>query len=148
MVVVGISVVAAMLLPHAAAAADLESVAWLAGRWELRSEGRHVEEVWLPPAGGLLLGMSREVREGKKTLFENLRIEERADGVFYVASPQGGPTTDFRLVKSEARRAIFENPTHDFPQRIEYWMDGEQLAAKISSLDETSASEWRYQRTP
>jgi hypothetical protein len=140
------TLLAVFALPRSAVCGQLDSVAFIAGHWERQGKDGRVDEIWLPSAGGFLLGMSREVREGKKTLFEYLRIEERPDGVFYVASPQGGPPTDFRLVKSEGSHAVFENPTHDFPQRIEYWMDGQGLAAKISSLDEKSATEWRYQR--
>lgn len=140
------SAVASPLAPPASAGVD--GLAWMAGHWETRGEARHVEEVWLAPEGGMLLGMSRTVREGKAVAFEFLRIEERGAEVFYVASPQGAPPTDFRLVTAEGTRAVFENPAHDFPQRIEYRLDGKELVARISALDEAAArtSEWRWTR--
>ncbi len=140
------SAVASPLAPPASAGVD--GLAWMTGHWEMRGEARHVEEVWLAPEGGVLLGMGRTVRDGKAVAFEFLRIEERGGEVFYVASPQGAPPTDFRLVTAEGTRAVFENPAHDFPQRIEYRLDGKELVARISALDETAAraSEWRWTR--
>lgn len=128
--------------------AGVDDLAWMAGHWEMRGESRHVEEVWLAPEGRMLLGMGRTVRDGRAAAFEFLRIEARADGVFYVASPGGAPPTDFRLVTSEGTRAVFENPAHDFPQRIEYRLDGEALVARISAMDASAgpASEWRWTR--
>lgn len=145
-VVLVLASVAASLPPPASAGVD--GLAWMTGHWEMLGENRHVEEVWLAPEGGILLGVSRTVRDGRAVAFEFLRIEARGDDVFYVAAPQGAPPTDFRLVTAEGTRAVFENPAHDFPQRIEYRRDGEDLVARISALDESAAraSEWRWTR--
>lgn len=128
--------------------AGVDDLAWMAGHWEIEGAGKHVEEVWLAPEGGTMLGMSRTVHDGKTVAFEFLRLQERGDAVFYVASPNGATPTDFRLVESDGTRAVFENPAHDFPQRIAYRRDGEQLVARISALDESAAraSEWRWTR--
>jgi hypothetical protein len=124
----------------------LASLGWLEGSWLHEEEGRRVEEVWLAPAGGMLLGLNRDVGDAKRAFFEYLRIEERDDGIFYVSSPRGAPPTDFRLVTLERDRVVFENPVHDFPQRIEYRRAGDELRARISNLDESSGrtSEWHW----
>jgi hypothetical protein len=52
---------------------------------------------------------------------ESLRLERLGDDVFYTARPrQNLFPTAFRLIESDARRFVFENPEHDFPQRIVY----------------------------
>jgi hypothetical protein len=131
-----------------AASAGVDALAWMAGHWEMTGGGKHVEEVWMSPEGGVMLGMSRTVKEGRAVGFEFLRLEERGEAIFYVASPGGAPPTDFRLVESSGTRAVFENPAHDFPQRIEYRRDGEALVARISALGGSAAraSEWRWTR--
>jgi hypothetical protein len=91
-----------------------------------------MEEHWTEPAGGILLGLHRDVKEGRTVLFEFLRIEETPDAVTYWASPKGRPATPFKLVEHAEKRVVFENKDHDFPQRILYWIDADgSLAARI-----------------
>jgi hypothetical protein len=41
---------------------------------------------------------------------------------------------------------VFENPAHDHPQRITYWIAGGKLHATIENLDGSKKSEWIYTR--
>ena len=102
----------------------------MAGDWQSERGQARTDEHWTRPAGGTMLGMGRTVAGERTVEFEFLRIEKRADGIFYVAQPGGGPSTDFKLVALEKQRAVFENLLHDFPQRIIYKKnaDGSLLA--------------------
>jgi hypothetical protein len=106
---------------------------WMAGSWCANAHGRRIEEVWLAPAGGLMLGMSRTIAPNQKgPQFEFLRIELR-DGVpAYVAQPQGAAAVAFALSEASGSSARFENKAHDFPQRIEYRRAGHTLRAEIA----------------
>lgn len=130
----------------------LSGLAWLVGSWVRTSDESLSEEHWMPPRGGVMLGMSHEVVRGRMVFFEYLRIEAQPDGVYYLASPKGRqPPTAFRMIESEPRRVVFENPAHDFPQRIAYWLDGGGvLHARIEGLENGRAksSEWEWQRVP
>jgi hypothetical protein len=100
---------------------DIAAVAWLAGDWQTAPAGKmQIDEHWIAPAGGAMLGTSRTVAGGRMVFFEFLRIETRMDGVYYVAQPRGGPPTAFKLTRASASEAVFENPMHDFPKRISY----------------------------
>lgn len=123
-----------LVLPAAALAQTPDTLpAWMAGRWCTASGNDRSEEVWLAPAGGLMVGMSRTVLAGRaKAQFEFLRVEMR-DGVpSYLAQPQGRPAVEFRQVQADRGRVRFENLTHDFPKRIEYRRNGDALHAEIS----------------
>ena len=104
----------------APATAAAEELSWLAGAWVSEKGNSSTEERWSPAKGGSLLGISRTVKREKTVGFEYLRIVERDGGLVYVAQPGGRPPTEFTLVKLENQKAIFENPRHDFPQRIIY----------------------------
>ena len=54
-----------------------------------------------------------------------MRIVERDAGLVYIAQPGGAAPTEFVLVELDTKRAVFENPRHDHPQRIVY-----ELSAK------------------
>lgn len=99
------------------------SLAWLAGHWSNGKRADRVEELWLEPRGGAMLGMHRDLRGGRFVFFEFLRIVEDSAGVAYVAQPKGGAPTRFGLIERGARKVVFENAAHDYPQRILYWID-------------------------
>jgi hypothetical protein len=82
----------------------------------------------MAPAGRSMLGMSRTVRGGTTVAFEFLRIIEDEDGkVILVASPSGQQSTTFALASQTDNEAVFENPEHDFPQRVIYRLMPESL---------------------
>ncbi|HKQ63126.1 MAG TPA: DUF6265 family protein [Candidatus Polarisedimenticolaceae bacterium] len=112
----------AVTLAHAdpAPALRIEDLGWMAGDWEMVSGDTRIEEHWTRPAGGTMVGMGRTLRGPTTAFFEYLRLETRPDGIYYVAHPQARPGTDFKLVRHAAQEAVFENPAHDFPQRITY----------------------------
>jgi hypothetical protein len=40
----------------------------------------------------------------------------------------------------------FVNAVHDYPQRIRYWREGEEMFAEISLADGSKPVRWRYRR--
>jgi hypothetical protein len=100
----------------------INDLSWLAGCWEANVRGREVNEQWMKPGGGIMLGMARTVSQGKAAEFEFTQIREDKDGsIYYVAKPSGQAEASFKLViLKNQKMAVFENPQHDFPQRIIY----------------------------
>src|SRR6266511_3728387 len=72
---------------------SLEKLAWMAGDWEMRDGTGCTEEYWTLPSSDKLIGMSRTVDKGQTRSFEFMRLEARADGIYYVAQPGGRPST-------------------------------------------------------
>lgn len=135
--------------PGPAPGLDPARLDWLAGHWTSGSGGGSTEEHWTSPAGGALVGMNKGVREGRIS-FEFLRIGPSAEGLTYFASPAGRPATPFRAIELEARRVVFENKEHDFPQRILYWLDAEgRLHARVegSLAGQPRSREWVFTRS-
>jgi hypothetical protein len=125
---------------------DVSALAWLTGHWRGGQDGLEMEEVWTAPAGGMLLGLHRDVKGGRSVSWEFLRIEQTQDGPVYLASPRGRPATPFKLVESGERRAVFANPQHDFPQRILYWIEADgALHARVEGAA-GKALEWRWEK--
>ena len=132
--------------PQTATLADL---GWISGDWQTAPGGRRqIEEHWTAVAGGTMMGMSRTVAGDKTVEFEYLRIEQRADGIYYVAHPKARcPATDFKLTKSSASEAVFENPQHDFPKRIIYRKTGaDSLTASIDGGEGSKAMTFAFTR--
>jgi hypothetical protein len=110
---------------------SVKDVAWIAGCWDSTRSGRHVAEHWMPPEGGTMMGVSRTTAGEKTTEWEFLIIRQGAKGLDYVAKPSRQPEATFTATRATANEVVFENPAHDFPQRIVYKRDGDTLTASI-----------------
>jgi hypothetical protein len=124
---------AAPLAPAQAQADPFAPVAWLAGCWQQQGREAGSVEQWMAPAGGAMLGMARIVKGGRVVEFEFMQLRADADGrLSFIAQPQGRPPTEFRLARQGEAEAQFENPGHDFPQRVIYRRTApDQLVARI-----------------
>lgn len=126
------------LVPCAHAQSDrsgTKQLSWLAGCWRQTNpaNNRVVDEQWMFPRGGTMLGMSRTVRDDSVLIeLEHLQILERAGRLVYHAEPGGQPPADFGARVVSDTLVIFENAAHDFPQRIIYRRRGaDSLIARI-----------------
>jgi len=140
-----VMVASMVFLPDAARAAPPPDLSWLSGNWRRCKEGEIVEERWLGPRGGLLIGANLTSAKGKAS-YENLRIVSNDETWTYWASPMGRTPVPFRMVEAGAQRAVFANPEHGFPARIVYWREGDELLARIEGTirDKPAAVEWRF----
>lgn len=125
-----------VLLAALAQDAPLDGLRWLAGCWEQRRGERLTVEMWMPPAGGLMLGASRTTMSGTVRATETLRLEAREGRLVYTASPSGQATTEFTGAPPTNSGFTVENPAHDFPRRITYRRVGaDSLVARIEGPD-------------
>lgn len=145
------AVIAAFALAGEAPAVQptVQDLAWLAGDRSDRNATREVREVWIGPgADGVLLGMSLTTRARGGGEYEHMRIARLPDGrLAFIAMPSGQAEAVFPLKSYENRRAVFEDPAHDFPQRVIYWDKGNGVVgARIEGVIEGKerAAEWSY----
>ena len=128
---------------------SISELSWMSGDWQTPAGGRvQIDEHWTQPAGRSMLGMSRTVGGDKTIEFEYLRIEQREDGIYYVAHPKARcPGTDFKLTRLSSSEAVFENPQHDFPKRIIYRKTSDDaLTASIDAGEGTKSMSFGYRR--
>jgi hypothetical protein len=116
-------------------AGGIERLAWLQGCWESRSAQRTVEEHWMAPGGRSMLGLSRTIRGNELLTYEMVVIREQAERFAYEAHPAGQPSAVFLSRDVNASSVVFENPEHDFPQRVGYTRNGTSLDAWIEGTN-------------
>jgi len=128
---------------------SLSDLAWLAGGWQGTMGKAQIEEHWIQPAGGTMLGVSRTVAGGRTVSFEFLRIESRPDGPVYVAQPQGRPPVEFKLTQRSENRAMFENLQHDNPKIIRYSKESDgSLRAEIEGDEKGTHQKMEFRFQP
>jgi hypothetical protein len=133
-----------------AQALTIDKVGWLQGCWQLISGERVVEEQWMAPRAKSMLGMGRTIRGDTLVEYESVLIKEQDGRLAYQAHPSGQPSATFLATAATDSQVVFENPTHDFPQRVGYRRDGaDGLVAWIDGVREgkTRKVEFPYRRT-
>jgi len=60
----------------------------------------------------ILAGFIRSLAAAAIALAAFVRIEARADGIYYVAQPGGKPPVDFKLASESGAELVFVNPGH------------------------------------
>ena len=107
------------------------------GCWQ--SEDGLAIESWTADPSGWLFGYAvNRDDDNKVKFFEQMRFDGET---LTVIGPNDDPT-QFTRVKSESGY-IFENPDHDYPQRISYWPSFGKLDADISLLDGSKKVEFK-----
>jgi hypothetical protein len=102
------------------APASISSLSWLAGCWEGGSGTRVVDEQWMAPRGGMMLGMGRTVVGAAVREFEQMFIREDGGKLVFTSRPSEQPEASFASIEVTPSRVVFENLGHDFPQRVMY----------------------------
>jgi hypothetical protein len=138
--------IAAAAAPQRADAVDskmvpltIDRVAWLHGCWQMTTPQSIVDEQWMAPRGGTMIGVGRTVRGGRTTDYEFVVLKEQNGALAYEAHPAGQPPAVFLASDATADTVVFENSAHDFPQRVGYRRADRALAAWIEGTQNGKA---------
>jgi len=66
----------------------IDRIAWLQGCWRAHSPTHVIEENWMAPLGGAMLGVGRTVRRDSLAEFELIVLRERDGALAYEAHPR------------------------------------------------------------
>lgn len=143
----------------AAAPAGVDDLAWIAGSWAGSMVADTVEETWLAPAGGRMVGLFRWLKGEEVFLYELMSLEETGDGVVLkikhfgpdlVGWEEKADAVAFDLVEVGEGRAVFlERGDDEERTRLVYRRVGER--GLTVAFEETRDGEpvvllFRYER--
>ena len=129
---------------------EIQRVAWLQGCWESLVGTRSIEEHWMAPRGRSMIGMGRTAQGDRLVDFELVVLREEGNRLAYDARPSGQAPTVFLSTTVSDSTVVFENPEHDFPQRVGYQREtSDALLAWIEGTEggKTRRIDFRYRRT-
>jgi hypothetical protein len=115
-----------LIVSHASSAEEkklkLEDLSWLSGCWKAKEESTfHNFEMWTKAVGNMMLGIGAEVKNGKVTSHEYMRIGVLDNGdLVFTAKPSDKDEKSFTLSSTNERNLVFESAKYDFPQRVIY----------------------------
>lgn len=125
---------------------NINQFSFLMGGWQMKTDKGKVIEVWTKSKDSLNGKSYRVDLNGNNTLTETV-ILKLIDGTLNYCvtglEKNNLGTTNFKLISSNNKTFVFENKSHDFPQRIVYqnkgknqllaWIEGDINGKKMKS---------------
>lgn len=117
---------------------QIEKANWLIGAWQNNSAKVNVSEIWKKKNDSTYIGQGRTIM-GKDTVSsESISMEQRDKQLFYISTVKNqnnGQGVKFTLTSSTDKQLVFENPAHDFPQKISYTViTNDSLVTEVSGM--------------
>lgn len=113
----------------------LEKAKWFLGNWENVTKESVSKEIWIQKNDSTLFGESFTTVEKDTVFYEQMDLVERNDSLICTISVKNQnkeKPVSFYLTQSTDNKMVFENPKHDFPNKIEYNKVGnDSIFAKI-----------------
>jgi hypothetical protein len=133
------------LMTPSALVAESTMPDWMTGAWAMNNGESWADEFWTPPRAGIMIGAGRAGEGDKLQFWEHMRIVREADGklAFWAIAGKQQPVRFFEA-KMTTNEVVFENPLHDYPQRIRYWREGNELEAQTSLLDGSKPNDFSF----
>jgi len=127
---------------------QLSKAEWLIGTWENKSPYGDLSESWQKENDSIFKGQSFFIK-GKDTIHsESIVLSEIAGKVKYSPQVKGqndDKPVDFTMTLANDRQLVFENPLHDFPQKITYTkITADSLVAEISGKQQGKPMSEKY----
>jgi Domain of unknown function (DUF6265) len=117
---------------------------WMTGAWAKANGESWSDEYWTPPRAGIMIGASRAGEGEKLQFWEHMRIVQEDGGLAFWAISGDQKPVRFGAVKTTASEIVFENAGHDYPQRIRYWREENELKAQISLIDGSKPTDFSF----
>lgn len=119
--------------------AKMAKVAWLTGNWGHTSKEGALTENWVKANDSVMHGESYFVVGEKDTVFaETVELAETNGKMVYTVTVPGQneeKPVPFELTSANENQLVFENPKHDYPNKIVYNKIGnDSVMAEISGM--------------
>ncbi|RAR70869.1 DUF6265 family protein [Flavobacterium aciduliphilum] len=128
---------------------QVKKAEWLLGNWEKKDSMGILTEHWEVEDDSSYVGQSYFIINSKDTVHnENIELVQDGEHLIYFATVKGENNDEavpFQMTKQEDSLMIFENPKHDYPQKIEYKLQKNgSLIATISGKQRGKISSESY----
>ena len=127
----------------------LEKMNWLLGNWENEMPEGVLTETWTKENDSTFSGTTYFIINKKDTVHsETIILKQQNDELIYRPTVKGqnnDEPVDFKLSSESENSFSFENPKHDYPQKIVYKKVNEtNMVASISGMQQGKQSSESY----
>ena len=93
------------------------------GNWENKSVDGNLTENWKKVNDSTFQAQSYFIKEKDTLHFESIILQQKGENLTYTATVKGqnnDKPVAFKLTTATEKQMVFENPKHDYPQKISY----------------------------
>ena len=123
---------------------QLENANWFIGRWENATPEMTFTEIWKKANDSTYTAESFVLVSKDTVFYESVDLLQKNDSLFYTVSVRNQNNekpVSFYLTNATESELVFENPKHDFPNKITYTkITNDSLVASISGLKDGKLS--------
>ncbi|MFO7445710.1 MAG: DUF6265 family protein [Ignavibacteriaceae bacterium] len=125
---------------------NLNPLFYLEGKWVIEGKNRTIHEEWTKLSDTVLTAVSFYVKDGDTTITETIKLAKIGDDIFYIPLVEHNPgPVKFKLTGITDKKAVFENPGHDFPSKIIYeYINEDSLNARIEGIENGDVKGFDY----
>jgi hypothetical protein len=111
-----------MMNANAQTCHSLEELEKMIGNWSFETETEIITESWIKISHHSFEGVGHSINKfSDERNTETLRLVEMSGDIFYIAKvSHNNLPVAFKLTSCTVKQFIFENPDHDFPQKLTY----------------------------
>ena len=121
---------------------------WLLGKWQSKSTDGYLQETWKKVNDSTFQATSYYIKEEDTLHFETITLQQKGEELTYSAAVKGqndDKPVAFKLTTATEKQLVFENPKHDYPQKISYTQTTpNNLVAKISGIQQAKPTSEQF----
>ena len=122
----------------------IKATSWLLGNWENKAADGNLKENWQKVNDSTFQAQSYYIKKKDTIHFETITLQQKGELLIYTATVKGqneDKPIAFKLTTTTENQVVFENPKHDYPQKISYTqITPDSLAVKISGIQQGKPS--------
>ena len=126
----------------------IKTAHWLLGSWEFKTTDAILSENWTKIKDSTYYGQSGVVKSNDTLHFETITLQQNREELTYLTTILGennDKPISFVLTETTENQLIFENPTHDYPQKISYnHVSKDSLVTETSGVQSGKPSSEKY----
>jgi len=131
---------------------QLEKMNWLVGEWENKMPEGVLTETWTKTNDSTFAGKTLFINEKDTLHSEDIVLTQKGETLLYIPTVKGqndDKPVEFKMTESKTENEFaFENPKHDYPQKIVYKkVSDTNLVATISGKQQGKPSSESFPMT-
>lgn len=126
----------------------MKAANWILGNWENKSVDGNLSETWKKVNDSTFEAQSYFIKEKDTLHFESIILQQKGEELTYSTMVKGQneeKAVAFKLTTTTEKQLVFENPKHDYPQKIIYSeINPDSIVVKISGIQQGKPSSEQY----
>lgn len=128
---------------------DFEKLSWMLGIWKGKQGDAELYESWRKVNYRIMEGISYTTQDKARVYSQTMRLEQSNNKIFLLVTlPNSTEPITLDLKQIEENKAVFVNSEDQYPKRIEYSLEKENIMnVALEGESQENITEFNYRKT-